>query len=341
VSRPPLHVSLIAIPDAVASTLSGVHDVLNAVGAIVPAENGKDAAARFQVQIVGEAAGPLQLASGMPITVQHTLETVTATDIVIVPSIWLRPEGWAPGRYPRLIAWLRAMHERGALLCSACSGVFLLAETGVFDGQDATVHFDYARAFSAVFPAVRVQPDHVLVVSGRREELVCSGAAMSWHDLVLYLIARYAGTTAAQQVARFFALQWHEHGLAPYMVFEGRTDHGDADIRSVQQWIASHYAVAAPVEEMLRRSSLHERTFKRRFTSATGLTPIAYVQRLRIEEAKRRLEQTSASAEEIGWEVGYADPAAFRRLFKRTTGLTPGAYRRLFRIPDAVREGVR
>ena len=229
------------------------------------------------------------------------------------------------------------MHRRGALLCSACSGIFLLAETGLFDGMSATVHFGYARDFAAAFPAVPIHPERVLVISGKREELITSGAAMTWHDLVLYLIARHAGATAAQTVARMFALQWHQDGLAPYMVFEGRNDHGDLAIQVAQDWIAMHASVADPLEEMIRRSGLTERTFKRRFTRATGLSPIAYVQRLRIEDAKRRLERTEASVDEISWQVGYEEPAFFRRLFKRVTGLPPGVYRRRFRIPDYAR----
>jgi transcriptional regulator GlxA family with amidase domain len=155
--------------------------------------------------------------------------------------------------------------------------------------------------------------------------------------MVLHLIARYAGSTAAQEVARRFALQWHHDGLTPYIVFEGRTDHGDAEIERAQQWLGEHFSIANPVEEMIKRSSLSERTFKRRFVSATGLTPIAYVQRLRIEDAKRRLEGTQEPIDEISWRVGYEDPAFFRRLFKRTTGLAPGAYRKRFRIPEFAR----
>jgi transcriptional regulator GlxA family with amidase domain len=229
------------------------------------------------------------------------------------------------------------MYDRGAVLCSACSGIFLLAETGLFDGKDATVHFAYARSFAAAYPAVPIHPERTLVISGLREELVTSGASTTWHDLVLYLIARYAGATTAQEVARLFALQWHQDGLTPYIIFEGKSDHGDAAIQSAQQWLSNHFSVANPVEEMVRRSKLAERSFKRRFTHATGHTPIAYVQRLRIEDAKRRLERTEASVDEISWRVGYEDAAFFRRLFKRTTGLAPSAYRKRFRIPEFAR----
>ena len=154
---------------------------------------------------------------------------------------------------------------------------------------------------------------------------------------MLYLIARYAGATTAQDVARMFALQWHQDGLTPYMVFEGRSDHGDGEIQSAQEWLSKHFSVASPVEEMIKRSKLAERTFKRRFAAATGFAPIDYVQRLRIEDAKRRLERTDAPVDEISWRVGYEDAAFFRRLFKRTTGMAPRDYRKRFRVPEFVR----
>jgi transcriptional regulator GlxA family with amidase domain len=332
---PPRHVSLVALPDAAVSTLAGIFDVMNGVALLGLTQPG--APAPFHIEIVGEAVGALPLASGVPIDVQRAVGTVETSDIVIVPAVLLHPDGWEKDRYPGLVAWLQRMHERGAMLCSACSGVFLLAETGLFDGKDATVHFSYARAFAASYPAVPIHPEQVLVISGRRGELVSSGASMSWHDLVLYLIARYAGATIAQDLARLFALQWHQDGLTPYIVFEGKADHGDGEIQGAQHWLSDHFSVASPVEEMIRRSKLAERTFKRRFAGATGLTPIAYVQRLRIEDAKRRLERTDAAIDEISWRVGYEDPAFFRRLFKRTTGLAPSAYRKRFRIPEFAR----
>ncbi len=340
-AKPPTHtgsktlqVALLALPDSVISTLAGIYDVMNGpslmrfAGLTHPP---------FNVEIVGEKTGALELASGLPIGVQRSVDEIDACDILIVPSVLLSPSGWEKGRYPRLVEWVRRMHEGGARLCSACSGIFLLAETGLFDGKDATVHFGYARDFTTLFPKVAVHPDRVLVISGRHEDLVSSGASNTWHDLVLYLIAHHAGATIAQDTARSFALQWHQDGLAPYIVFEGRSDHGDGEIQSAQAWLCRHFSVASPVEEMIKRSKLAERTFKRRFTAATGLAPIAYVQRLRIEDAKRRLERTDVPVDEISWRVGYEDAAFFRRLFKRTTGMAPGAYRKRFRIPEFAR----
>ena len=331
-ARRTLRVSLVAIPDGVVSTLAGLYDVMNAVTMM-----GQTKAAPFAVEIVGEKTGPLMLASGVPIDVQRAVADIDASDIVIVTSLLLPPGPWVKGRYPALVDWLARMHAKGAQLCSACSGLFLIAETGLFDGKDATVHFGYTREFAAAYPAVPVHPDRVLVISGRREELVSCGASNTWHDMALYLIARHAGASIAQEVARYFALQWHQDGLAPYIVFDGKTDHGDAEIGAAQRWLSKHFSAANPVEQMIRRSKLSERTFKRRFTQTTGVPPIAYVQRLRVEDAKRRLERTNAPVDEVSWRVGYEDAAFFRRLFKRVTGMAPGAYRKRFCIPDFAR----
>ncbi len=334
-----IHVSLIAIPDAVISTLSGVYDVLNAVPMMTADKSVAPSNPSFCVDIVGETKGTVRLASGISIQANRGISEITNTNIIIVPSVLVTGTKWLTGRYPELVAWLKKMHGKGALLCSACSGIFLLAETGLFDGKETTVHWSYARAFKKSFPAVPTNPERVLVAAGQHEELVTSGASASWHDLVLYLIARYVAPTAAQATAKFFALQWHKEGLAPYVVFDAPTDHDDSIIADAQAWIATRFSIGSPVDEMIKRSGLAERSFKRRFTKATGYSPIAYVQRLRIEDAKRRLERTNVAVDEISWLAGYEDPAFFRRLFKRITGITPAYYRRKFQIPEYKTQG--
>lgn len=329
-----LRICLVAIPDAVISTLGGIYDVLSSFASVAAIDDAAPTEPPFEVEIVSETGEAVVLASGLPIAAHRGIAQVEATDIVIVPSI-LVPDGrWKKGRYPALVAWLKAMHRQGATLCSACSGIFLLAETGLFDGKSATVHWGYAPIFHETFPDVPIRPEKALVVAGEREQFVSSGASTSWHDLVLYLVSRHVGPAAALAIARFYALNWHQEGLAPYIVFSPRRDHGDAVILDAQDWLATHYSVAKPVEEIVKRSGLADRTFKRRFLKAAGFPPIVYVQHLRVEEAKRRLERTTSSIDEISWNVGYEDPTFFRRLFKRVTGITPGAYRRKFKLSD-------
>ncbi len=331
-NRSPLRVSLVVIPDAMVSSLSGIYDVFNCLPLLATFEETVPEQNPFRVELVGTTRAPTDTASGLPMPTERSLDEVDDADIVILPSVMVGDGEWVPGRYPAVVDWLARSHERGATLCSACSGVLLLAETGLLDGLDATIHWAYARTFRENFPAVRLRLEKVLVASGERDELVMSGASASWHDLVLYLVARTVGAGAAQAIAKFMLLQWHADGQAPYAVFQPPTDHRDAVVLDAQRWLETHFTVASPVEEMVARSGLAARTFKRRFKKATGHAPIAYVQNLRVEDAKRRLERTDEPIDEIGWKVGYAEPAFFRRLFKRLTGIPPGAYRRKFQI---------
>jgi len=321
------HVSIIALPDATLSTLSGLFDVFSLFDIVVPESP------PFEAEIVAPAHHLVSTSSGLPLNAHKTIKEIERTDIVIVPSLLLANNKWQTGRYPQLVSWLKQMHEQGATLCSACSGVLVLAETGLLNGCEATLHWAYEKTFKENFPEVQLRLEKVLVVSGAEQRFVMSGASASWHDLALYLVARCAGPAAAQSIAKFFLLQWHSDGQAPYIVFQEEIDHGDAAILKAQQWMKENLDRDSPIEEVVGQSGLPERSFKRRFRKATGHSPIAYMQNLRVEAAKKQLEIGDKAVEEISYSIGYEDPAFFRRLFKRTTGLTPGAYRKKFRVP--------
>lgn len=329
-----LHVSLVAVPDAMLSSLTGIYDVLTSFAVLATMSDSIPEQSPFTVDLVGEHDGTVRIAGAVPLPVDKTLVEVAHTDVVILPALMAKNRSWVVGRYPLLVDWLKTMHDRGAIMCSACSGVFLLAETGLLNRQEATIHWSYAEGFTRLFPDVRLRPERVLVAAGDNQQFIMSGASTSWHDLVLYLIVRHAGATVAQAVARLYAMQWHKDGLAPYMIFEPPTGHDDSIVKTAQSWLAANYSVATPIDEMVIRSGLAERSFKRRFTTATGMSPITYVQRTRIEAAKRRLERTNTPIDEIAWQVGYEDPAFFRRLFKRLSEMTPGNYRRRFQVPE-------
>lgn len=158
-----------------------------------------------------------------------------------------------------------------------------------------------------------------------------AGGGSTWLDLALYLIARLAGVEAAMQVARLNLIDWHSIGQQPFARIARTRQVDDAVIARCQTWIAEHYMEAAPVAAMVRLSGLAERTFKRRFVAATGLSPLDYVHTLRIEEAKQMLETSEAPVEAIAQDIGYEDAAFFGRLFRRKVALTPAQYRRRFR----------
>lgn len=178
-----------------------------------------------------------------------------------------------------------------------------------------------------------MQPDKVLVESGENRRLICSGGHATWYDLVLHLAGRTKGKHAALQAAKFFLLQWHTDGQSPYMAFRENLRHGDAIVREAQEWLRNHHSQADPVAAIEGLAGIRPSSFKRRFKQATGLSPLAYVQHLRIDHAKELLEEGRLSVDAISWKVGYEDIAFFNRLFKRITGLTPSAYRRTLSLP--------
>lgn len=242
---------------------------------------------------------------------------------------------WARGRYPQVVDWLCRQHDQGALWASACTGVLLLAETGLLKGREATIHWAFAPTFHRNFPDVRLRTEEAPIAvhdEDGDEDIVMTGGVMSWHDLALYLIARYVGPVAAQAMARMLMLEWHGAGQAPYIEFIPELGHGDGLIAERQRWLERHYMIANPVEEMTTGSGLSRRTLERRFRKATGRSPISYVQQLRIREARRLLERTRMPIDEIGFVVGYENTGFFRRLFQRTTRLRPGSYRRKFGV---------
>lgn len=326
-------VSVVLVPDAIASTVTGIYDVLTCFPALASIDPDVPRVNPFDVELVG-LDGPVSGPPGLTLSPHRSFAEVERTDVVIAPALMVADGVWETGRHPEGVAWLRDMYAGGAILGSACSGVLLLAETGLLDGLEATIHWAYARTFRENFPSVALHQEKVLIASGDRERFVMSGASAGWHDLVLYLVARIVDPTAAQAIAKFLMLQWHHDGQAPYEMFSPRRDHGDAVVLDVQDWLIDNSTVANPVAQMVARSGLAERTFKRRFKQATEHSPIEYVQQVRIHDAKRLLERTDTSVERIGRAVGYADPTSFRRTFRRITGVSPAAYRRKFSVPD-------
>ena len=219
------------------------------------------------------------------------------------------------------MAWLRSSHEAGATIASACSSALLLAEAGLLAGCDATTHWAFA-ADLARYPNVKVRTNQSLVVTGVGERIVMAGGGTSWLDMALYLIARYIGLKEARQVARIHMLDWHDGGQLPYASLLVTKQIDDAVILRCQEWVALNYATAAPVAAMMRIVGLPERSFMRRFTVATGMSPLEYVHRLRIEEAKQMLETADEPIEVVAAEVGYQDGSFFSRLFRRRVGMT-------------------
>jgi len=325
-------VLIVAVPETAGSALYGMVDVLMAAGNIWQTLARTEPPRHlFRVRIVSTDNGLFSCGHRIPVVPDCALADAPAADIVILPELWLGPDEDIGGRYPELMAWLRARYQTGATLYSACSGAVMLAETGLLDGREATSHWGYQDLFRQRYPRVRFCPEPSLVYADPAGRIVTAGGTTSWHDLAIHIIARHGSPGEALRIARVYLLKLHEEGQLPYATLVRRAPHADAIVRSCERRLEAHYPEHDVIARTVGESGIAERTLKRRFRAATGMTLIDYVQNLRIEAAKRLLESEPAAAEDISARVGYEDASFFRRLFKRRTGLTPGQYRRMFR----------
>lgn len=338
--RKPIDVSIAVFPECDPCIIYGVYDTLWSAGTFWNAMEGVPEKPLFRPRLVAATTDPLRLYTDVSIVPHQAIDEVERTDIVFVPNVMVYTAECIRRLDRRLIEWIRAMHERGAQVCASCGGPLVLAEAGLLDGHVATTHWSYVQLFRQNFPNVAVQDSRILTHSGPGHSLVCSGGSSSWQDLCLYLIARYGGIAEALRVSKIFLYQWHRDGQQPYASMVANVGHEDAAIRKCQTWLADNYRQANAISEAARLSGLPKRTFDRRFRAATGYAPLAYLQALRIEEAKQLLETGNEAVEEIARQVGYEDPASFRRLFRRLVAMSPGEYRRKFQVPPTVLSSV-
>ena len=327
----PVEVLLVAVPETAGSSLYGMLDVLLAAGNIWQTlTRTGDEQKLFRAGIVAATDRPFTCGNGIPVNPDCQVADDPGAEIIIVPELWLGPDESIRGRYPELVTWLRGQYDAGASLYSACSGAVLLAETGLLDGCPATSHWGYQDLFRENYPSVRFDPAPNLCYADSEGRIVTAGGVTSWHDLAMHIIARYASPGEALRIAKVYLLKWHAEGDLPYASLDRHIPHNDSVVRRCENWLREHLDDHEAVSRVTEMAAIPERTLKRRFKAATGSSLIDYLQNLRIEEAKRSLENTDLPIEEISERVGYSDASFFRRLFKRLTGLTPSHYRRFF-----------
>ena len=329
--RTPVEVLIVAVPETAGSALYGMLDVLSAAGNVwqTLARSGMEQQL-FDVRIIAPAAGTFRCGNGIPVAPDCSVDEDPGADIVIMPELWLGPDDDLCGRYPALLEWIRDRHGTGATLYSACSGSVMLAATGLLDGCEATSHWGYQDLFRSRFPRVRFRPAPNLVFADPAGSIVTAGGTSSWHDLAIHIISRHGSPGEALRIAKVYLMKWHSEGQLPYATLVRRMPHADSVVRQCEDWLSGNFRLNDVIRQVVERSNLPERTLKRRFKSATGITLIDYVQNLRIEEAKRLLESGKQPVEAISVNVSYEDVSFFRRVFKRLTGLTPSQYRRLY-----------
>ncbi len=246
--------------------------------------------------------------------------------VLVPPSIGEFCEEQAP---PALLHWLRQQHAAGTVLGGVCIGSIMLARSGLLDGRSATTHWSSASTFASRFPAVRLEADKPIVDDG---DLITTAGLMAWSELGLRLVDRLMGPSIAADTARFLVIEHSDSASQCGSNFAPILGHGDAAILKVQHALQASGAVDVSLAAMAQAAGLEERTFLRRFRTATGLKPTEYCQHLRVGKARQMLEFTTTTIDQIAWTVGYQDPSAFRAIFRKITGLAPSDYRNRFGV---------
>jgi len=324
----PVKVSIVVTPEVEPSVAIGIHDGFWAAGVLWNRIMGEAETPRFIPELVGASPEALKSSTGVSIMPHRCFDDGPAAHIVMVPTLMIS-SGREFGRTnPGAVNWVREAHQNGSQVFSACTGSFLLAEAGLLNGCDATTHWAFADQMKSEYPLIKVMGDRVLVAANDSASLVTCGGAAAWMDMMLYLVGRFATPEDAMRLAKVQMYDWHHSGQTPYSRLTTKSQMGDRIIRNCQEWLADNYASVDPVTEMIRQSGVPRRSFGRRFQTATGYAPLAYVHRVRIEEAKQLLETESHNVDHVAALVGYEDAASFRRLFKRMVGETPTEYRR-------------
>lgn len=320
------HVTVLGFDYAFASAITGVSDLLSTAGVTWNYIHGNEMASEFQVEIATLDGQPVKCAHRVEIAAHKSIEDIKNTDLILIPTIAGDIETTLR-RNSGLIPWIIDQAHQGADIASNCTGAFLLAETGLLNGKQATTHWGFIEAFRERYPRVDLQPDQLITADG---SIFCSGGGMAWLDMALFLIERYCGYDVAMASAKSNVVDISKSSQAAYSGIPGKRYHQDAVILALQDWLDVNFNQPTCVAQLADQTAMSERTLIRRFKQATGDSLVHYLQCLRVDAAKKLLRGTHTSIETITQQVGYQDVSSFIRLFKKHTGLSPSIYRARF-----------
>jgi transcriptional regulator GlxA family with amidase domain len=257
------------------------------------------------------------------IRTDRLLQDVSKTDLLIIPPVYGdTAEGVKTNA--EAIPYIRELYKNGCSVASLCLGAFLLAETGLLNGKKCSTHWAFIEEFKNRYPEIDVVDGAIITEVGN---IYSSGGAASLWNLVLYLVEKFSDRETAVLISKNFALDIDRNSQTVFTIFKGQKSHPDKEIIKVQDYIEQNFTEKITVDDLATIANTGNRTFQRRFTQATNNTPLEYIQRVRIEAAKRFFEASRKTVAEVMFDVGYTDTKTFRDIFKKVTGLTPLKYR--------------
>lgn len=279
--------------------------------------------APFKIQLLG-ATKTVSLNNGLVnFTVDFLLEDAPKSDLIFIPAI-SGDVAIAIEKNQKIVDWLTLQYKNGAELASLCIGAFLLASSGVLHQKNCSTHWLFADLFKRMFPTVNLVDDKVIT---DQNGVYSSGGATSYWNLLLYIVEKYTDKQTAVLAAKFFLLDVGKNSQSGFMMFRGQKQHDDCEILRVQEFVEAHFNEKLTVDDLSTKFNMGRRTLERRFKKATFNSVIEYIQRVKIEAAKKQLEYGRKNVNEVMFDVGYTDVKAFRDIFKKLTAMTPVEYR--------------
>lgn len=278
----------------------------------------------FKVELVG-AKKKDELNNGI-LTIHHhaAIDEIKKTHLILIPASLVRSYEKATTNNQLLIHWIREQYQRGAEIASMCAGGFMLASTGILTGKTCSTHWALADSFRELYPEVNLQTDKLIT---DENGIYTNGGAYSFLHLLMYLVEKFYDRAIAIHCAKYFQIDLDRNLQAEFSIFNGHKKHQDTTVLQAQQYIEENYQEKISIEKLALDLALGRRNFDRRFIKATSLSPLDYLQRVRIEVAKKMFETTRKSVTEVMYDVGYSDTKAFRVVFNRITGLSPAEYK--------------
>lgn len=319
-------ITLLAEHDCLSSGICGTADAFFIAGTLWQLMGKGDGSQLFKTQVATLDGEAVRANAGILIQPDCAISDVDDTTLIIVPASY-PPFDLTSERAEASYEWLRKQHESGVLIAATCTGAFLLAQSGLLCDKIATTNWQFAGYFRSLFPDINLRIDRIFTED---QGIYCSGAATAFMDLCLHFIEKFGSKDLALRCSKSLLIDPGRETQIPYIVYDFWKNHSDEMVLKSQAWIEENFTQKLTIEAIAQKTGISPRQFTRRFKKATGEPPMAYLQMMRIEDAKRHLETTEESVNEITWRVGYEDINSFRRLFKKHTGLSPKEYRNKF-----------
>jgi len=318
-----IKVTVIGFDYVLASALTGISDLLSLAGVSWNKFNNKQAEPKFKVQIATWNKAPIQTLNGLTIMPHCALQEVTNSDVYLIPTIAGDIEKTLQAN-PEIIEMLKQLDHSKCVIGSNSTGSFFLAEAGLLNNKAATTHWGFESLFRQKYPDVNLKPDQLIT---HDKNILCDGGGLAWFDLALYLVELFCDHETAIGTAKAFVIDTGRTGNLTYSPLISKKYHHDTAVRSIQDWMEDNYHTEITIGQISQQFGLSNRTMIRRFKHAAGVTPLSYLQEVRLSAASKYLIQSNKTIDEITHTVGYTDISSFTKLFKRKIGLSPSGYR--------------